>query len=139
MVGAQQPTADNSHTLPEPDRKGKAVDRSHQVSEEQASRRRRIGLTTFVGECFNVEIFSTKIIHSCVVKLLANYPDVDEVDIEAVCELLRIVGLELEAQVEMGPQVQLYFQRMRLIQESPHLSSRIKGMIQVSTCHSYVE
>jgi hypothetical protein len=130
--GAAGQTTDTA-TPSEPDRKGKAVDRSQSIVEEHASRQRRIGLTTFVAECFKLEIISTKVIQSCIVKLLSNGTDPDEGDIEALCAFLKIVGAKLEAQFEMGAQVQLYIQRMQLLLESPHLSSRIKGMLQVSS------
>lgn len=130
--GAVGQTTDTA-TPSEPDRKGKAVDRSQSIAEAHASRQRRIGLTTFVAECFKLEIISTKVIQSCIVKLLSTGTDPDEGDIEALCAFLKIVGAKLEAQFEMGAQVQPYIQRMQLLLESPHLSSNIKDMLQVSS------
>lgn len=110
--------------------KGKEVDRS---DEEEASRQRRIGLVAFVGELFNVEIMPTRAIDGCIIKLLTgNIADLDEGNLEALCRLLPIVGVKLEAQFNMGPQIQHHIQRMKLVTQSPQLSSRIKSMVQVS-------
>jgi translation initiation factor 4G len=99
---------------------------------EQAAKRQGLGLVKFVGELFKLEILSTKVIHSCIVKLLSNVVDPDEEDVESLCQLLTTVGAKLEAQPRMAEQVQLYMQRMKDLSRSDHLTSRIKFMVEVS-------
>lgn len=99
---------------------------------EQAAKRQGLGLVKFVGELFKLDILSTKVIHSCIVKLLSNVVDPDEEDVESLCQLLTTVGAKLEAQPRMAEQVQLYIQRMRDLSRSEHLTSRIKFMVEVS-------
>ncbi|KAJ9120298.1 hypothetical protein QFC22_003198 [Naganishia vaughanmartiniae] len=98
---------------------------------EQAAKRQGLGLVKFVGELFKLEMLSTRVIHACIVKLLANVVDPDEEDVESLCQLLTTVGAKLEAQPKMSQQVGLYMQRMDDLRNSEHLSSRIRFMVQV--------
>ncbi|KAJ9123516.1 hypothetical protein QFC24_003730 [Naganishia onofrii] len=97
---------------------------------EQAAKRQGLGLVKFVGELFKLEMLSTRVIHACIVKLLANVVDPDEEDVESLCQLLTTVGAKLEAQPKMSQQVGLYMQRMDDLRNSDHLSSRIRFMVQ---------
>ncbi|KAJ9123512.1 hypothetical protein QFC24_003726 [Naganishia onofrii] len=96
----------------------------------QAAKRQGLGLVKFVGELFKLEMLSTRVIHACIVKLLANVVDPDEEDVESLCQLLTTVGAKLEAQPKMSQQVGLYMQRMDDLRNSDHLSSRIRFMVQ---------
>ena len=99
---------------------------------EAAAKRQGLGLVKFIGELFKLEILSTKVIHSIIVKLLGNVVDPDEEDVESLCQLMTTVGAKMEAQPRMSQQVGLYMERMKDLARSEHLSSRIRFMVEVS-------
>lgn len=86
----------------------------------------------FVGELFNMEILSTRVIHSIIVNLLNNAIDPSDTHIASLCKLLKTVGFKLQARPRMAEQVQLYMPRLKALAGSEHLNTRIKGLIQVS-------
>jgi translation initiation factor 4G len=101
----------------------------------RGSEPRRLRLIAFVGELYDVEILSTKVIHSCIVKLLCNVVDPEDSDVESLCTLVRVVGAKLEAQPRMAEQMQPYIQRMKDLTKSQHIPSRIKKKVLVGTFH----
>lgn len=114
--------------------KGKEVDIPYELSQMAANLQRRIGLLTFVGELYNVEIVMTALLDGCIINLLSDKPDnVDEANLEALCRMLPIVGVKLEAQFEMTRQMQHHMQQMKRIVQSGILSSRTKSLMKVGT------
>ncbi|KAJ9094033.1 hypothetical protein QFC21_006134 [Naganishia friedmannii] len=118
----------------EPSKEAEESESSNKYYAAQTSRQQRIGLVQFVGEFFKLEMLSTRVIHACIVKLLANVVDPDEEDVESLCQLLTTVGAKLEAQPKMSQQVGLYMQRMDDLRNSEHLSLRIRFMVQLCEC-----
>ena len=60
---------------------------------EMKARRRSLGNIRFIGELYNLKMLTARIMHECVIKLLAA-PPTDEESLESLCKLLTTVGKE---------------------------------------------
>ncbi|KAK4052214.1 hypothetical protein OIO90_004436 [Microbotryomycetes sp. JL221] len=94
----------------------------------QKAKRRGLGLVRFIGELYRLSMLTERIMHECIRKLLANTSDPDEEDIESLTRLLTTVGGSLD-NPKAKQHMDIYFERMKTIAESPKVSSRMRFMI----------
>lgn len=76
------------------------------------AKRQGLGLVRFMCELFKLRLFSERIMHQCIQKLLSNVVNPKEEEIESVCKLFTTVGRILDnpkARIHMD----IYFERMR--------------------------
>ncbi|KAL1756305.1 armadillo-type protein [Schizophyllum commune] len=86
---------------------------SDQYYAAQKVKRQGLGLIKFIGELFKLQMLTERIMHQCVQKLLANFHNPQEEDLEGACVLLTVVGELLDtprAQAHIG----VYFERIEL-------------------------
>jgi translation initiation factor 4G len=94
----------------------------------QKAKRQGLGLVKFIGELFKLQMLTERIMHECVKKLLNNVENPEEEEIESLCKLLTTVGKLLETP-RGGPYLDIYFSRMRDLQNNPKVSSRMQFML----------
>ncbi len=59
---------------------------------------RRLSNISFIGELYNLEMLTARIMHECLKKLLLS--PADEEGLECLCRLLAIVGKNLETETD---------------------------------------
>lgn len=98
-----------------------------------AAKRRGLGLIRFIGELYFLGMLSEKIMHTCMHLLLSpsetNRDIPSEEVIESICQLMTTVGSRLEQNKDHVDMFNEYFVRMKHIQETPGLPSRLKFML----------
>lgn len=98
-----------------------------------AAKRRGLGLIRFIGELYFLGMLSEKIMHTCMHLLLspseASRDVPSEEVIESICQLMTTVGSRLEQNKDHADMFNEYFIRMKQIQETPGLPSRLKFML----------
>ncbi|WVQ72365.1 hypothetical protein IAR50_001917 [Cryptococcus sp. DSM 104548] len=93
----------------------------------QKAKRRGLGLVQLIGEMFKLDILTYRVITECLTKLLANYEQPDEEDVESACKLLTTVGDKI---VKANPDLlEGYFTALEKILKNDDLPSRIRFMI----------
>ncbi|KAH9912524.1 armadillo-type protein [Fomitopsis serialis] len=93
------------------------------------ARRLGLGLIKFMGELFNVQVLTERIMHECVKKFLRNIDNPEEEEIESLCMLLTTAGALLDipkARLHMD----VYFERIRGLTRNPNVSPRMQAMLQ---------
>ncbi|KAG1746344.1 hypothetical protein EDB19DRAFT_1873438 [Suillus lakei] len=95
----------------------------------QKAKRQGLGLTTFLGELFKRHIIAECIIHECVKKLLGNVENVEEKELESLCQLVKTVGQLLDTR-KARAHMDVYFTRMKELGKSHNVNPRIKFMLQ---------
>eukprot|EP00823_Brevimastigomonas_motovehiculus_P009362 TRINITY_DN9028_c0_g1_i1.p1 TRINITY_DN9028_c0_g1~~TRINITY_DN9028_c0_g1_i1.p1 ORF type:complete len:250 (-),score=48.03 TRINITY_DN9028_c0_g1_i1:43-759(-) len=92
---------------------------------------RTLGNIRFIGELYKKNVMSEKIMHNCVQLLvgqnLTNLDEIEEEDVELLCNLLSTVGKKLDHE-KAQPHMKVYFQRLTLMSQNKALSSRIRFM-----------
>lgn len=96
------------------------------------AKRQGLGLIRLIGELFKLQMLTERIMHECIKKLLSNVNDPEEEETESLCKLMTTVGKDLDHPKAKG-WMDIYFERIKELQNNPKLSSRIRFMIQVST------
>ncbi|KAJ8078153.1 hypothetical protein PM082_000359 [Marasmius tenuissimus] len=95
----------------------------------QKAKRHGLGLVKFIGELFNSNVMTERIVHGCIQKLLLNVETPKEEDLESLCVLLTTVGPTLD-NPRARAHVDAYFSRMREVMNNPAVSQRIVFMLQ---------
>eukprot|EP00794_Sanderia_malayensis_P018214 gene18214-20032_t len=100
--------------------------------ERTSSKRKMLGNIRFIGELGKMGILHEAILHKCIQQLLAkkkktNVADMAE-DIECLCQIMNTVGKRLDTPKARNIMDQ-YFERMRMLSDSPEFPSRIKFML----------
>ncbi|OCH90596.1 ARM repeat-containing protein [Obba rivulosa] len=96
----------------------------------QKAKCQRLALVKFIGELFNQRILPERIIRDCIKTLLANAEQMEDVELESLCELLKTSGKLLDtpkAQSYMG----VYFSRINNLARDSSVSSRLQSMLLV--------
>ncbi|XP_069370064.1 eukaryotic translation initiation factor 4 gamma 1-like [Paralichthys olivaceus] len=96
---------------------------------DDASLRRSIGTIKFIGELFLARILSEAAMHSCITDLLKIQ---DEESLECLCELLQIIGMNLET-VTAEKVMNSHYDQMDVIAMDEKTSSRISLMLKKAT------
>ncbi|PKK71726.1 ARM repeat-containing protein [Rhizophagus irregularis] len=86
-------------------------------------RRQGLGLISFIGELFNLNIISEKVVYECIEKFL-ELPE--EVEMENLCRLMNIENTKSN---KRDQKMESYFEQMEELSTSPNLSIRIKFML----------
>jgi translation initiation factor 4G len=96
----------------------------------QKAKRQGLGLITFLGELFKLQMLPERNMHKCVKVFLDNMNNPEEEDIEGLCKLLTTVGSLLDTK-QAHTHMDVYFRRMTELAKSPNLSPRMQFMLQV--------
>ncbi|KAK6240155.1 hypothetical protein QUC31_005624 [Theobroma cacao] len=92
------------------------------------ARRRMLGNIRLIGELYKKKMLTERIMHECIKKLLGEYENPDEEDVEALCKLMSTIGDMIDhskAKVYMDA----YFERMAKLSKNMKLSSRVRFML----------
>lgn len=92
------------------------------------AKRRGLGLIRFIGELYFLGMLTERIMHACM-QLLLKSPEPSEEVIESVCQLMTTIGARLEENKDHADFFNSYFQKMKDIQNSPGLPSRLRFML----------
>ncbi|XP_069371789.1 eukaryotic translation initiation factor 4 gamma 1-like [Paralichthys olivaceus] len=95
---------------------------------EDATLQHSIGTIKFIGELFLAHILSKAVMHSCIKSLLKNQ---DAESLECLCELLQIIGMNLEI-VTAKQVMDSFYDQMHVIAENEKTSSRISLMLKTT-------
>ncbi|KYR03034.1 eukaryotic translation initiation factor 4 gamma [Tieghemostelium lacteum] len=93
-------------------------------------RKREFGLIKFIGELFNKEMLSEKILHGILIALMGELNKPTEIKLECFCKLLTITGKTLSTNEKAATWLTRYHNRMKDLTELPTLSQRLKFLIQ---------
>nr|KJB22271.1 hypothetical protein B456_004G038100 [Gossypium raimondii] len=104
--------------------------RSEEEREEKRikARRRMLGNIRFIGELYKKKMLTERIMHECIKKLLGEYENPDEEDIEALCKLMSTIG-EMIDHPKAKVYMDAYFERMAKLSNNVKLSSRVRFML----------
>ncbi|KAK7293248.1 hypothetical protein RJT34_16111 [Clitoria ternatea] len=105
----------------------KLSDEEREVRRTKA-RRRMLGNIRLIGELYKKKMLTERIMHECIKKLLGQYQDPDEEDIEALCKLMSTIG-EMIDHPKAKEHMDAYFERMKLLSNNMNLSSRVRFML----------
>ncbi|KAJ6851575.1 eukaryotic translation initiation factor 4G [Iris pallida] len=92
------------------------------------ARRRMLGNIRLIGELYKKRMLTERIMHECIKKLLGEYENPDEEDLEALCVLMSTIGEMIDhpkAKVHMDG----YFIRMLKLSTDQKLSSGVRFML----------
>ncbi|CAJ1948930.1 unnamed protein product [Sphenostylis stenocarpa] len=92
------------------------------------ARRRMLGNIRLIGELYKKKMLTERIMHECIKKLLGQYQDPDEENIEALCKLMSTIG-EMIDHPKAKEHMDAYFERMKLLSINMALSSRVRFML----------
>ncbi|RLM73499.1 hypothetical protein C2845_PM15G16160 [Panicum miliaceum] len=93
------------------------------------ARRRMLGNIRLIGELYKKKMLTERIMHECINKLLGEYQNPDEEDLEALCKLMSTIGEMIDhsrAKVHMD----FYFDLIQKLSENLKLSPRIRFMLE---------
>ncbi|XP_038881666.1 eukaryotic translation initiation factor 4G-like isoform X2 [Benincasa hispida] len=92
------------------------------------ARRRMLGNIRLIGELYKKKMITEKIMHVCIKKLLGQYQNPDEEDIEALCKLMSTIG-EMIDHPKAKDHMNAYFEMMTELSNNMKLSSRVRFML----------
>ncbi|KAK8639806.1 hypothetical protein V6N13_138175 [Hibiscus sabdariffa] len=92
------------------------------------ARRRMLGNIRFIGELYKKKMLTERIMHECIKKLLGEYENPDEEDVEALCKLMSTIG-EIIDHPKAKVHMDAYFERMAKLSNNMKLSSRVRFML----------
>lgn len=92
------------------------------------AKRRGLGLIRFIGELYFLGMLTERIMHACM-QLLLNNPEPSEEVVESICQLMTTVGARLEQNKDHADMFNAYFRRMKDIEKTPGLPSRLRFML----------
>ncbi|XP_019156331.1 PREDICTED: eukaryotic translation initiation factor 4G-like [Ipomoea nil] len=109
---------------------GDGVKQSDQEREEKRiqARRRMLGNIRLIGELYKNKMLTERIMHECIQKLLGDYQNPDEEDIEALCKLMCTIG-EMIDHAKAKDQMDTYFEILSNLANNTDLSSRLRFML----------
>ncbi|KAG1359239.1 eukaryotic translation initiation factor 4G [Cocos nucifera] len=92
------------------------------------ARRRMLGNIRLIGELYKKRMLTERIMHECIKKLLGQYQNPDEEDIEALCKLMSTIG-EIIDHPKAKVHMDAYFDMMGKLSKNQKLSSRVRFML----------
>ncbi|XP_074555571.1 eukaryotic translation initiation factor 4G-like isoform X2 [Curcuma longa] len=92
------------------------------------ARRRMLGNIRLIGELYKKRMLTERIMHECIKKLLGQYQNPDEEDIEALCKLMSTIG-EMIDHSKAKEHMDAYFDMMATLSTNQQLSSRVRFML----------
>ncbi|KAL8673120.1 MAG: hypothetical protein Q9168_002452 [Polycauliona sp. 1 TL-2023] len=106
-----------------------AVMLSDEYYKAAAAKRRGLGLVRFIGELYKLNMLTERIMHECVKKLVDYEGTPDEAEVESLTGLLKTIGSNLDSSEKGHQLMDIYFQRIGAMIETPNLASRLKFML----------
>lgn len=91
-------------------------------------RRRMLGNIRLIGELYKRRMLTERIMHECIKKLLVQYPNTAEEDIESLCKLMSTIG-EMIDHPKGKEHMDAYFDMMENLSNNMKLSSRVRFML----------
>ncbi|KAI0489165.1 hypothetical protein KFK09_029007 [Dendrobium nobile] len=92
------------------------------------ARRRMLGNIRLIGELYKKKMLTEGIMHGCIHKLLGQYQNLDEENIEALCKLMSTIG-EMIDHSRTRERMDAYFEVMEQLSTNQKLSSRVRFML----------
>ncbi|XP_021756436.1 eukaryotic translation initiation factor 4G-like [Chenopodium quinoa] len=92
------------------------------------ARRRMLGNIRLIGELYKKRMLTERIMHECIKKLLGQYQNADEENIEALCKLMSTIG-EMIDHSRAKDHMDAYFDIMWQLSNNMNLSSRVRFML----------
>ncbi|KAM7512206.1 hypothetical protein LguiB_011081 [Lonicera macranthoides] len=92
------------------------------------ARRRMLGNIRLIGELYKKKMLTERIMHECIKKLLGQYQNPDEEDVEALCKLMSTIG-EIIDHPKAKEHMDVYFDMMAKLSNNMKLSSRVRFML----------
>ncbi|KAE8673538.1 Eukaryotic translation initiation factor 4G [Hibiscus syriacus] len=92
------------------------------------ARRRMLGNIRLIGELYKKKMLTERIMHECIKKLLGEYENPDEEDVEALCKLMSTIG-EMIDHPKAKAYMDNYFEMMAKLANNMKLSSRVRFML----------
>ncbi|XP_057998983.1 eukaryotic translation initiation factor 4G isoform X2 [Hevea brasiliensis] len=92
------------------------------------ARRRMLGNIRLIGELYKKKMLTERIMHECIKKLLGQYQNPDEEDVEALCKLMSTIG-DLIDHPKAKEHMDAYFDRITMLSNNMKLSSRVRFML----------
>ncbi|KAL6569262.1 hypothetical protein OROMI_013776 [Orobanche minor] len=96
------------------------------------ARRRMLGNIRLIGELYKKRMLTERIMHECINKLLGQYQNPDEENIEALCKLMSTIG-EMIDHPKAKEHMDAYFDIMAQLSNNMKLSSRVRFMLRDAT------
>ncbi|CAA0842481.1 Eukaryotic translation initiation factor 4G [Striga hermonthica] len=92
------------------------------------ARRRMLGNIRLIGELYKKRMLTERIMHECINKLLGEYHNPDEENIEALCKLMSTIGEMIDHAKAKG-HIDALFNIMAQLSNNMKLSSRVRFML----------
>ncbi|XP_056684123.1 eukaryotic translation initiation factor 4G isoform X2 [Spinacia oleracea] len=92
------------------------------------ARRRMLGNIRLIGELYKKKMLTERIMHECIKKLLGQYQNPDEENIEALCKLMSTIGVMID-HPKAKEHMDAYFDIMGQLSNNMKLSSRVRFML----------
>ncbi|KMS99890.1 hypothetical protein BVRB_1g017390 isoform A [Beta vulgaris subsp. vulgaris] len=96
------------------------------------ARRRMLGNIRLIGELYKKRMLTERIMHECIKKLLGQYQNADEENIEALCKLMSTIG-DMIDHPKAKEHMDAYFDIMGQLSTNMRLSSRVRFMLKDAT------
>ncbi|KAG1360712.1 eukaryotic translation initiation factor 4G [Cocos nucifera] len=107
---------------------GEAKQSAEREEKRIKARRRMLGNIRLIGELYKKRMLTERIMHECIKKLLGQYQNPDEEDIEALCKLMSTIG-EMIDHPKAKEHMDAYFDMMAKLSTNQKLSSRVRFML----------
>lgn len=109
------------------------VKQSEEEREEKRvkARRRMLGNIRLIGELYKKKMLTERIMHECIKKLLGEYQNPDEENVESLCKLMSTIG-EMIDHPKAKDYMDSYFDIMSRLSNNMKLSSRVRFMLKDS-------
>ncbi|CAM8987457.1 unnamed protein product [Rhodiola kirilowii] len=95
------------------------------------ARRRMLGNIRLIGELYKKRMLTERIMHECIKKLLGQYQNTEEEDIEALCKLMSTIG-EMIDHPKAKEHMDAYFDMILALSNNMKYSSRVRFMLKDS-------
>lgn len=92
------------------------------------AKRRMLGNIRFIGELYKKHMLTERIMHECIRKLLGEYENPEEEDVEALCKLMSTIGNMID-QPKTREHIDAYLERITRLSNNQKLSARIRFML----------
>ncbi|KAF8412496.1 hypothetical protein HHK36_000461 [Tetracentron sinense] len=109
---------------------GGEIKRTEEEREEKKTkeRRRMLGNIRLIGGFYKKKMLTERIMHECIKKLLGQYQNPEEEDIEALCKLMSTIG-EMLDHPKAKEYMDAYFDMMKKLSNNVKLSYRVRLML----------
>ncbi|VFQ85804.1 unnamed protein product [Cuscuta campestris] len=100
------------------------------VHDDWIRKKSKLGNVELIGELYMKKLVEEGIVHSCIKKILWEYENPDEADIEVLCNLMYRVGESMDnPEVNKPTDMDMYFEEISRLSKHPNLSSKLKNIL----------